>query len=285
MDDIVGRVDKALAGNGADGHKTKQADALFNLALEANLFRAPDGTAFAEVIVNGHRETLAVQRKAFKQWLTRRYYEAERTVPSSEAMKAALAVVCARAQFDAPEHQVFIRVAEHNNRIYLDLGDTGWRAIEIDATGWRVVDESPVRFRRAGGMKPLPVPRHGGRIDALRPFLNLKREQEFVLYVACLLAALSPSGPYPVLCFAGEHGGAKSTACRIFRALVDPNTAPLRALPHKEHDLVIAANNAHILCFDNISEMRPGIADALCRIATGGVRFCSRSAAVPFHSS
>ena len=58
--------------------------------------------------------------------------------PSSEALQSALNVIEAKAHFDAPERQVHIRVGGLDGRLYLDLGDETWRAVEIDATGWRV---------------------------------------------------------------------------------------------------------------------------------------------------
>jgi hypothetical protein len=54
------------------------------------------------------------------------------------------------------------------------------------------------------------------------------------------------------------------------RALLDPNTAPLRALSREDRDLFIAANNGHVLTFDNISGLPTWISDTLCRLATGG---------------
>jgi hypothetical protein len=84
------------------------------------------------------------------------------------------------------------------------------------------------------------------------------------------LAALCDKGPYPALALLGEQGSAKSTFATILRSLVDPNTAPLRALPREDRDLFIAANNAHVLAFDNISGMPNWISDTLCRLATGG---------------
>jgi hypothetical protein len=53
-------------------------------------------------------------------------------------------------------------------------------------------------------------------------------------------------------------------------ALLDPNTAPLRALPREDRDLFIAANNSHQLAFDNVSGLPAWISDTLCRLATGG---------------
>jgi hypothetical protein len=77
-------------------------------------------------------------------------------------------------------------------------------------------------------------------------------------------------GPYPMLVLAGEQGSAKSTFSKIFRSLIDPNTAPLRALSRENRELFIAANNGHVLLFDNVSGLAPWISDSLCRIATGG---------------
>jgi hypothetical protein len=44
----------------------------------------------------------------------------------------------------------------------------------------------------------------------------------------------------------------------------------LRALPREDRDLFIAANNGHVLAFDNVSGLPAWISDTLCRLATGG---------------
>src|SRR5262249_43278486 len=94
-----------------------------------------------------------------------------------------------RAQFDASARTVHIRLAAHDGRTYLDLADKDWRAVQIGPDGWQVVTSPPVRFRRAAGMLPLPIPQRGGSIEALAAFLNLPAPDEFVLVVAWLLAA------------------------------------------------------------------------------------------------
>jgi hypothetical protein len=77
-------------------------------------------------------------------------------------------------------------------------------------------------------------------------------------------------GPYPVIVLSSEQGSAKSTFSAILRALLDPDTAPLRALPREDRDLFIAASNGHVLAFDNVSGLPAWISDTLCRLATGG---------------
>ncbi len=267
----VTALDQAMADESGDGGRgPSQADILIDLSGAAELFHAPDGTAFADLTINNHRETWPVRTKGFRRWLARQFFEQTGGAPSSEALQSALNVIEAKAHFDGPERSVFIRIGGHEGRLYLDLGDDAWRAVEIDALGWRVVETPPVRFRRASGVQPLPIPIRGGSVETLRNFLNVKSDEDFVLVVAWALAVLRDRGPYPALVLSGEQGSAKSTFSAVLRALLDPNTAPLRALPREDRDLFIAASNGHVLAFDNVSGLPAWISDTLCRLATGG---------------
>jgi hypothetical protein len=268
----VTALDDAIAEESGEtgGRGPTQADILIDLAQTAELFHAPDGTGFADLDINGHRETWPIRAKGFRRWLARRFFEATGGAPSSEALQSALNVIEAKAHFDAPERTVHVRIGGFDGRLYLDLGDETWRAVEIDATGWRVIDNPPVRFRRAAGMQALPAPVAGGSVEALRSFLNVRSDADFVLVIAWTLACLRNRGPYPVMVLSGEQGSAKSTFSAILRALLDPNTAPLRALPREDRDLFIAASNGHVLAFDNVSGLPAWISDTLCRLATGG---------------
>jgi hypothetical protein len=268
----VTELDEALAEGqgGIGGRELTQADILVDLAQAAELFHTDDNTGFADLDIRGHCETWPIRSKDFRLWLTRRFFEEMGGAPSSEALQSALNVIESKARFDAPKHVVHIRVGGADGRIYLDLCDETWRVVEIDSSGWRVIDTPPVRFRRAKGMLPLPVPVAGGSINELRPYLNVQSDAEFVLAVAWILAALRDRGPYPVLTLFGEHGTAKSTFAMILRMLLDPNTTMLRAQPRDDHNLFIAANNGHVLPFDNLSFILDWFSDALCRLSTGG---------------
>ena len=265
-------LDESIAEEGGDtgGRGAKQADILIELAQAAALFHTPDQTGYADLEINGHRESWPVRAKGFRRWLARRYFEETGGAPSSEALQSALNVIEANADFKGPERAVHIRVGGLDGRLYLDLADDAWRAVEIDPSGWRVIDNPPIRFRRVAGMRPLPIPISGGSIDLLRSFLNVQSDADFVLVVAWALAVLRNRGPYPILALSGEQGSAKSTFSAMLRALLDPNTAPLRALPREDRDLFIAANNGHVLAFDNVSALPAWLSDTLCRLATGG---------------
>jgi hypothetical protein len=72
------------------------------------------------------------------------------------------------------------------------------------------------------------------------------------------------------LAIAGEAGLDEGRAHENPESADDPNAAPARALPREERDLMIAANNGHILAFDNLSGLPSWLSDALCRLASGG---------------
>ena len=92
------------------------------------------------------------------------------SAPNAEALNAALSVLEAQATVDGPAREVYVRLANVGDKIYLDLCNSTWQAVEIYAEGWRIVDNPPVRFRRAPGMLPLPAPVAGGSIEALERF-------------------------------------------------------------------------------------------------------------------
>jgi hypothetical protein len=241
-----------------------------NLNVDAQLFHTASGAAFADIMVDGHRETWPIRSGRFRSWLRQQYYEETGGVPTAGATRLALDLLEARAQFDGPQRSINIRTAGHEGRLYLDLADDLWRAVEIGPDGWHVASRPPVRFRRSAGMLSLPIPLRGGSIEALEPFLNLSSRNDFVLVVAWLLAAVRHGGPYPLLAVSGEQGSSKTVFSKLLRALVDPNVAPVRTGPREERDLFIAANNGHLLAFDNLSDIPTWISDALCRLASGG---------------
>ena len=267
----IRELDAAIADiTGISPGRTSQVDILIRLSRNADLFHTADGAGYADVHTDGHRETWPIKSKGFRLWLTCRFFAETRGAPSSEAQQTALNAIEAQALFAGPKRTVCLRVGGYGGKVYLDLCDEAWQAVEIDDKGWRVVQDPPIRFRRTAGMLPLPVPAGGGSIETLRSFLNVKSDADFVLAAAWLLGCLSDRGPYPALGLSGEQGSAKSSFARILKDLVDPHTVSLRSLSRDERDLFIAGNNGYVLAFDNVSTIPAGMSDTLCRLATGG---------------
>ena len=250
--------------------RKSQATALVELASGAELFHTPDRKAFATVEVGGHRETLPLRGRDFRDWLSHLFYLSQGKAPGASALQDAVNTLSGRARYEGEELEVHTRLAGHDGAIYLDLCDPQWRVVMITTGSWEVVSDPPVKFRRARGMLPLPEPARGGSLEDLRGFLNVGSREDWVLLCSWLVAALRPRGPYPVLAMHGEQGSAKSTTARLLRSLVDPNTASLRSEPREVRDLMIAATNGWCVAFDNLSRMPVWLSDSLCCLATGG---------------
>jgi hypothetical protein len=229
-----------------------------------------DSEGYTTLEVNGHRESWPISSKGFRRWLSKRFYDEHSKAPGSQALQDALNVIAGKAVHEGPEHEIAVRLAEQGGNIWLDLADPDWRAVRVGPGGWEVVSDCPVRFVRKRGMLALPEPARGGRIEELRPLVNLPDDDSWVLFVAWLVAALRPGRPFPILAVNGEQGSAKSTLCRMARALLDPNVSPLRRPPRDDRDLMIAASNGWVVGYDNLSGIRPELSDTLCCLATGG---------------
>lgn len=257
-------------GSGQEAEKLTQVKHLLSLGAVAKLFHTPDGEAYSSVPVNGHIENWPLKGRRFRQWLLRRYFDETKGAPKTQAVQEAIGIFESMANFEGGEHPVFMRLAQKEDRIYLDLSNDRWEAVEIDSSGWRVLSDVPVRFRRTRGMLPLPSPVRGGNINELRRFVNVASEQDWTLLAAWLVAGFRPRGPYPVLVLHGEQGSAKSTTSRVLRDVLDPNTASLRGEPRDLQNIMIAASNGWVISLDNLSHIPPWLSDALCRLSTGG---------------
>src|SRR5260370_16053525 len=134
------------------------ADSLAIMGTPASLFHTAAGGAYVELEIDQYRETWPIRSKQFRAWLRRRHYEDAGEALGAEAIRSLVDLLEARAQFDAPERAIHIRVAEHEDHLYLDLADDGWQAVEVGPGEWRIITRPPVRFRRAPGMLPLATP-------------------------------------------------------------------------------------------------------------------------------
>jgi hypothetical protein len=142
----------AKQSNGANPLDGTIADNLVALAhRDAIFFSAEDGSTWADVRIDGRRETLSLKSRGFKNWLVHRYYAATGRAPSPDSLNQAMLTLDATARYDGPKHNVRLRTGAIGDSYYLDLADEQWRAVEINASGWRVVSEPPIRFSRPRG--------------------------------------------------------------------------------------------------------------------------------------
>jgi hypothetical protein len=263
--DGASRTDDAAKGG------PSQATRLVDFVLEtgAELWHAPSGDPYITIEVNGHREHHRLGSRNCRNYLARLFYAHTQKAANAAALQDAIGTLSGKAMYDGAEYPVHVRVAGDDHRIYIDVGDATWQAVEITSAGWRILSDPPVRFRRPRGMLALPIPERGGSIDDLRPFVNVI-DDDFPLVGAVQIAALRGRGPFPVCELLGEHGSAKSTTTRVIRRMIDPHESELRRPPRNTENLMIAAANNYIVTIENLSYLPNWLSDDLAALATGG---------------
>jgi hypothetical protein len=242
---------------------------LINLALSrAELFRSPDGDLYAIVDTADARETLPLTEKAFRSWLALLYFQTTKTGVGGGDLGSAITTLCGAAR-TGPIHEVYTRVAAIDSAVYLDLCRDDRAVLMITPDGWSV-GSTDVRFVRRDGMRALPTPRRGRPLKELLPRVLNVKGRDLMLCIAWLVACLRGRKPYPILVIKGEHGTAKTTACKTARDCLDPSKADLSFTPKEARDLLITALNSHVIGFDNLSSLPDWLSDVLCSVATGG---------------
>ena len=167
------------------------------------------------------------------RWLTRRYYESAGRLPSvGRTFDWRSARWRLRPTSRGHPTADFVRVGcnESGSSIFLDLGDSTWRAVEIGPpAGKSSIGPTSISGDRPASARCRFRPRDGSLAPLLK-YVNVEHA-DLPLLIGWLTAALRPTGPHPILVITGEQGSAKSTLARICRLLVDPHSAPSAPSP------------------------------------------------------
>lgn len=155
--------DTSTESKGESARQPTQAETLIELASEMVLFRSSDGEDYASFQNEGHKKTLLIKSKDFKDYLAALFCGLKGKPPHSNALQSALAVLRGRASMNPWRQPVYSRLAQMGSNVYLNLADDRWRVVEVtpSGSGWEVVSDHPVFFLKPKGMAALPVPERG----------------------------------------------------------------------------------------------------------------------------
>ncbi|HKU50615.1 MAG TPA: hypothetical protein VJP79_11735 [Nitrososphaera sp.] len=239
----------------------------------SELFLDQHGSPYAAINVKGHIETLPMNSTRFRNWLSKIYYEQNKSVLNGEDITNALNVLKAEADFNENRHTLHLRLAEAPDTIYYDLTDSAWQAVKITAKGWSVENAPASLFMRYNNqqaqLRPSLMRDSGDVFERFFELTNIKTDENKLLLKNYIVALFWPDIPKPVLMLHGEQGSAKSTLQELIKDLVDPSSVKSLSFPRDINELVQKLSHHYVAYFDNISHIKEWISDELCKAVTG----------------
>lgn len=262
----------------------KQSEILLDLISEDNRFEFfkddhQDGFCRypSKELDNNESAVFEIRRisdKKFKNYLSYSYRQATGKTIGEQALKEVLSELEGRAIHDKNSklEKVFIRCGEKDGKIYIDLCNEKWQAVEISSEGWKILNSSdiPVRFERTQHALPLPNPHsvETGDIDLLWGIVNIP-EADQILVLAFILECYRCNTAFPILVLLGLQDSGKSATQNTIRSLIDPSSSNLRTPPRKSDDIVIDARGNYFGSYNNVSSLTDDMHDDLCSVSTG----------------
>jgi energy-coupling factor transporter ATP-binding protein EcfA2 len=170
-----------------------------------------------------------------------------------------------------------LRVAEKNDSIYYDLGNSKWEVIEISSDNWKKIssENSPVYFKRYSHMneqiEPLYESKAKGDPKKILDYLNIENESDEAILLLTYMASLFiPKIVHPVLILLGPHGSAKSTMFRLIQRIVDPTETEILNISTNTEEYIQKTAHSWVSFYDNVTKIPRNLSDAMCRTVTGG---------------
>lgn len=181
----------------------------------------------------------------------------------------------AQAEISSKKRDVWHRVAPFKEGIEIDVGDEKHTRIRV--TAGKVVEinhGSDTLFYRSKTTSKLVLPAAVGKVNLLKKYLNMHSVSQ-ALYIGWLTYTIAhpklSSSKFVILVLQGNQGTGKSSQCKnIILRILDPSTTSVQMMPTNIKDLAVAVQHKHVVCFDNVRELRQLMADALCVAVTGG---------------
>lgn len=200
-------------------------------------------------------------------------------VPTDRAVDLYKASLRFEARRSGETTEVFLRVADLDGVIYVDLGPG--RIQRISADGLTLLDDAAAGvplFRRGAGVGQLPNPEEFKTADAALSYLlkfliaqfGLSADQ--ALAIAVTLCEWHRTGtPHPILELVGPAGSGKSMLGDFVLACVDPAGDGGRlTVGTSGPDIAAAAQQRYVLPLDNAGRLDKTTSDILCVVSTGG---------------
>jgi hypothetical protein len=256
------------------GLASRQAKFPQNLVRTLGLILGQNGVAYAVTSGTGNPYALPVGSRQLNNVI--------RQLAQDEAVKLRKADINdinnslqAQAEIAGITRNVWNRVAPVAGGVEIDLGDEKHTRLRVTAGKVDVVShDSDTVFYRTAVTQRFVMPAEAGNIGLLKKYVNADAASALLLTAWLSFTLAHPkvsTTNYVILVLQGNEGSGKSALSKnVIQQLIDPCLVGVQMLPTNERDLAVIAQNAHLLCFDNVREFKRSVADILCVASTGG---------------
>ena len=174
--------------------------------------------------------------------------------------------------------RVFKRVAQLNDKhIVYDLNNGKGDVVDVTEAAVTISKRTDSRYQGLHfyahtNMLPQVLPDFTGTAtlpELLDPFLPFS-EDDKKLVIVWLLCAMLEDTKKCILVAVGPEGSGKSSACRVLRSLIDPQSNPPGTLPYDEQNLCLSLGNRYCTLYDNVRTVSNKVSDILCQATQGG---------------
>ncbi len=244
-----------------------------DMEFGAEYFRSKNDESCVTIRSEKKYVTYLIEQKEFRDFIANIAMERDVEI-SRYIMEKTFDKISAKCLKSGIKKEIYLRVAKHENKILIDLTNDDYSIVEVSESGWKIIENRQVAFIRKSKQRALPNPVPTDKEEFLKLFksiFNLYHPEEYLLVLTFILNSLCRDfGSYAILVMQGSKGTGKSVTTNRIKQLVDPTLPNLYAPPENPKDLFILANSSYLISLDNLSGLNAKLADAFCRISTGG---------------
>ncbi|MBK9293586.1 MAG: hypothetical protein IPM57_03940 [Oligoflexia bacterium] len=228
-------------------------------------FKDEYGDAYCFCTINNASKAYPIRGSDFQDYIRHFVYIHFSRGLSRQTLEEICCNLEAKAKFTGNEHALHVRVAQHENGFYYDLGTN---YVKISDTGWEIGNTPLILFKKYPIMKNQVCPESGGNINKLFDFVNVKNKDQQVLILTFLISSFIPEIGHPILILSGPQGSAKSSCLRYLCRIIDPcHTSDIELI--NSESFMQAASHRWVIPLDNLRRLKDNYSDLLCKLVTG----------------
>ena len=249
--------------------KKRPEDYLFDIiSLQKLLYDASN--CYVVLTKNNHYSRfLFSPSQELKDWLAYEYKNLTGKYPQETNLKSFLCTLNFYIREHGEKGRFYNRFCWKDDKLYIDLGDESYSALELSAEGYRSICPSPVYFARFHSIEEIKIIDEEIDPFAIFDYINICGRNNQLLALVWMITSCLPQIDKPMLLLTGPAGSGKTNAARFMKSIFDPCESLDNSPPKNEDDFALIFNEKAIPMIDNVQSINDFFSDIYCRAITG----------------